>query len=369
MTGTFSGSLALDHALSGTGGAIVSTLLLHPLDLVKIRLQVDTKSHTQATLGRAVRATRHVVHTDGFCGLYRGLGANLAGNCMSWGLYFAWYTWIKDQMAHGRSSETPQGISTLSPAQHLVAGACAGALTQCVANPLWVVKTRVCTTSRNDPHAYRGLVDGLHKLARNEGWKGLYKGLAPGLLGVGHGGLQFMAYEEMKRRRVLATGHELLAGELAVMTSLAKLFALAVTYPTQVLRSRLQLTPNTPVQHTPYSGLLDAIVKTMRVEGTMAFYKGFGPALLRVLPGNALTFIVYEKIAQTLRTLKHEYDTCFAWWYSERFLKGEKTNDCAEQFQAYRTCVKAALHEQGLSKMISDARPSIGSAFDSKDNE
>ncbi|KAJ2544821.1 Mitochondrial distribution and morphology protein 35 [Coemansia sp. RSA 1853] len=76
-----------------------------------------------------------------------------------------------------------------------------------------------------------------------------------------------------------------------------------------------------------------------------------------------------DSIDSKCTALKHEYDTCFAWWYSERFLKGEKTNDCAEQFQAYRTCVKAALHEQGLSKMISDARPSIGSAFDSKDNE
>ncbi|KAJ2500097.1 mitochondrial FAD carrier protein flx1 [Coemansia sp. RSA 1972] len=304
MAGTFSGSLALDHAISGIGGAVCSTLLLHPLDLVKIRLQVDTQSHTQATVGRAVRATRHIVHTDRVWGLYRGLSANLAGNCASWGLYFAWYTWIKDQMAHGHSSETRQGISTLSPAQHLVAGACAGALTQCVANPLWVVKTRVCTTSKNDPSAYKGLFDGLHKLARNEGWKGLYRGLAPGLLGVGHGGLQFMAYEEMKRRRVQATGKELTAGELAVMTSLAKLFALAITYPTQVLRSRLQLTPSAAgIQHTPlYSGLMDAIVKTVRVEGIVGLYKGFGPALLRVLPGNALTFIVYEKIAQSLRS-------------------------------------------------------------------
>ncbi|KAJ2592480.1 mitochondrial FAD carrier protein flx1 [Coemansia sp. RSA 1797] len=302
MAGTFSGSLAIDHALSGIGGAVCSTLLLHPLDLVKIRLQVDTQSHTQATIGRAVRATRHIIHTDGLQGLYRGLGANLAGNCASWGLYFAWYTWIKDQMAHG-SSETRHGISTLSPAQHLLAGACAGALTQCVANPLWVVKTRVCTTSKSDPRAYRGLVDGLHKLAKHEGRKGLYKGLAPGLLGVGHGGLQFMAYEEMKRRRVLATGHELVAGELAVMTSLAKLFALAVTYPTQVLRSRLQLTPSASAQRTPlYSGLMDAVVKTVRIEGVVGLYKGFGPVLLRVLPGNALTFIVYEKIAQSLRS-------------------------------------------------------------------
>ncbi|KAJ2350677.1 mitochondrial FAD carrier protein flx1 [Coemansia erecta] len=309
LAGSFSGSLALDHAISGVGGAIVSTVAFHPLDLVKIRLQVDTASQTEATLGRAIRATRHVVSTDGLSGLYRGLGANLAGNCASWGLYFAWYTWIKDQMAGGRSAETAAGISVLSPAQHLLAGACAGALTQCMANPLWVVKTRVCTTSRRDPHAYRGLVDGLTQIAAKEGRRGLYKGLAPGLLGVAHGGLQFMAYEEMKKRRMHAKSEPGFSSpELAVMSSSSKVFALAITYPTQVLRSRLQQAPvsKNASEGAPrmasYSGLRDVMAKTIQSEGVVGFYKGFGPALLRVLPGNMLTFIVYEKIAGALRS-------------------------------------------------------------------
>ncbi|KAJ2321853.1 mitochondrial FAD carrier protein flx1 [Coemansia sp. RSA 2611] len=312
LAGSYSGSLALDHALSGVGGAIVSTTAFHPLDLVKIRLQVDTTSQNDAILGRAVRATRHVISTDGATGLYRGLTANLAGNCASWGLYFAWYTWIKDQMAGGRSAETVSGVSVLSPAQHLFAGAAAGALTQCMANPLWVVKTRVCTTSRSDPGAYRGLRDGLLQIASKEGLRGLYKGLAPGLLGVAHGGLQFMAYEDMKKRRLQAAhrppAESFSSVELAVMSSSSKVFALAVTYPSQVLRSRLQQTPRLTglasagaPRMASYTGLGDVISKTFRTEGIVGFYKGFGPALLRVLPGNVLTFIVYEKIASTMR--------------------------------------------------------------------
>ncbi|KAJ2158780.1 mitochondrial FAD carrier protein flx1 [Coemansia sp. RSA 552] len=309
---SYSGSLALDHALSGVGGAIASTALFHPLDLVKIRLQVDTASQDEATLGRAVRAARHVISTDGFTGLYRGLGANLAGNCASWGLYFAWYTRIKDWMASGHSAETAAGVSTLSPAQHLFAGAAAGALTQCIANPLWVVKTRVCTTSRGEAGAYHGLLDGLKQIATKEGVRGLYKGLAPGLLGVAHGGLQFMAYEEMKRRRLQSrpgsTVEDFSSAEFALMSSSSKVFALGITYPSQVLRSRLQQAPGMTrpsVAGAPrmasYSGLGDVIRKTVHSEGVSGFYKGFGPALLRVLPGNIITFVVYERIAGYLR--------------------------------------------------------------------
>ncbi|KAJ2082062.1 mitochondrial FAD carrier protein flx1 [Coemansia sp. RSA 988] len=306
---SFFGSLALDHAVSGVGGAVVSTAAFHPLDLVKIRLQVDTASHNEATLGRAVRAAQHVVRSDGFTGLYRGLAANLAGNSVSWGLYFAWYTWIKNQMAGGQIAETVSGVSTLSAGQHLMAGAVAGALTQCIANPLWVVKTRVCTTSRSEPGAYRGLIDGLTRLAAQEGLRGLYKGLAPGLLGVAHGGLQFMAYEEMKKRRAHGRWTDgFTSTEYAAMSSSSKVFALAITYPSQVLRSRLQQTPGQTgrgvggaPRMSAYSGLGDALAKTMRAEGVAGFYKGFGPALLRVLPGNIITFIVYEKIAGMLR--------------------------------------------------------------------
>ncbi|KAJ2800953.1 mitochondrial FAD carrier protein flx1, partial [Coemansia helicoidea] len=266
---SFSGSPALDQALSGVGGATVSTVLLHPLDMVKIRLQVDTTSQREAMLGRAVRAARHVVRTDGPAGLYRGLSANLAGNCASWGLYFAWYTWIKGQMAGGGSAVASTGVSTLSPVHHLLAGSAAGALTQCMANPLWVVKTRVCTTSRAEAGAYRGLVDGLVRIAAAEGIRGLYKGLTPGLLGVAHGGLQFMAYEEMKKWRARAAGSravdEFPSTELALMSSSSKIFALTITYPSQVLRSRLQQTPGTRGGGPPgaprmesYAGLADA---------------------------------------------------------------------------------------------------------------
>lgn len=47
---------------------------------------------------------------------------------------------------------------------------------------------------------FRGMVDALVKMYRYEGIRGLYKGFVPGIFGVSHGALQFMAYEEMKNR-------------------------------------------------------------------------------------------------------------------------------------------------------------------------
>lgn len=45
---------------------------------------------------------------------------------------------------------------------------------------------------------YSGMVDAFVKISKYEGFAGLYKGFTPGLFGVVHGAIQFMAYEELK---------------------------------------------------------------------------------------------------------------------------------------------------------------------------
>jgi solute carrier family 25 folate transporter 32 len=87
----------------------VATLVMHPLDLVKVRFQLAeapqpvastsklpaASKATSATavkkpkLGRAVYgALADAVRADGWKGLYRGLVPNLVGGAGSWGLYF-----------------------------------------------------------------------------------------------------------------------------------------------------------------------------------------------------------------------------------------------------------------------------------------
>ncbi|KAJ2494665.1 Mitochondrial distribution and morphology protein 35, partial [Coemansia sp. RSA 1694] len=61
--------------------------------------------------------------------------------------------------------------------------------------------------------------------------------------------------------------------------------------------------------------------------------------------------------------LKREYDDCFNKWYSEKFLDGKEANDCTALFKTYQKCLREALKEKGLTKMIDDARPAIGSVF------
>ena len=78
-----------EHLVAGVSGGVVSTLLLHPLDLLKIRFAVDDGQAKDRPKYLGLRhAFRTVFAQEGFRGLYKGVTPNLAGAASAWGLYF-----------------------------------------------------------------------------------------------------------------------------------------------------------------------------------------------------------------------------------------------------------------------------------------
>ena len=170
-----------------------------------------------------------------------------------------------------------------------------GVLTAVATNPIWVIKTRMLSTSSSHPGAYRSILDGMRQLYGSEGLLGFYRGLLPSLFGVSHGALQFMVYERLKIYR----GHnfdggqkDLRAGDFLVLSGLAKILAGSATYPYQVVRARLQMYD----ADRTYKSARDVVVQMWRRERLAGFYKGLGPNLLRVMPSTWVTFLVYEKV-------------------------------------------------------------------------
>ncbi|XP_045181514.1 mitochondrial folate transporter/carrier-like isoform X1 [Mercenaria mercenaria] len=284
-----------EYLAAGISGGVVSTLVLHPLDLVKIRFQVHEGYGVAVTKRPQYQgmfhALRSIFSTGGFTGLYQGVTPNVWGAGISWGLYFFFYNSIKTWMQEGDTTRA------LGATKHILIASEAGLLTLVLTNPIWVAKTRLCLQYESKPTdciRYNGTLDALIKLYKYEGVRGLYKGFVPGVFGISHGAIQFMAYEEMKnaynqnKKRPVDT--RLTTVEYLTFAAVSKILAACITYPYQVLRARLQ------DQHVSYSGVIDVVQKILKHEGGYGFYKGLFPALLRVTPACCITFIVYENL-------------------------------------------------------------------------
>lgn len=121
----------------------------------------------------------------------------------------------------------------------------------------------------------------------------------PGLVGVVHGSLQFMAYEELKkvvnRKYKKAPPHAPLdTVDYLGCAAVSKVFAATITYPYQVVRARMQ------DQYREWGGVTNIVRNTWRYEGVRGFYKGLVPYLLHVLPNICIVFLTYEVLVNKM---------------------------------------------------------------------
>ena len=146
-----------------------------------------------------------------------------------------------------------------------------------------------------------------------------YKGIVPALLLTSHGAVQFASYEALKSLLEKNREHGQQQSPVASMIigGLSKILASTITYPYQVIKSRIQqrdllpsssslsssssLIINKNDEIIRYNGTIDCIIKTWKNEGIRGFFRGVIPNALKVAPSAALTFVVYE---ETLKFVK-----------------------------------------------------------------
>ena len=300
------------ESVAGLTAGLVSTVIVHPLDIIKTRLQLSTNPTT--IYGASLTIFRGIFHNEGPTrveALYRGLTPNLVGNSAGWALYFLWYKQAQDVIRQWRNYTPSQPLTS---ADYLMASAASGALSAVITNPIWVVKTRMLSTSATTEGAYPSMWSGLRSIHRTEGVRGFFHGLTPTMVGVSHGALYFLAYEKLKQWQRNTNlrkhkGTELSNVDTIIASSLSKVFAGTLTYPHQLVRARMQsYDPGSPASMVPRLGLTGLVKSIWHNEGFVGFYKGLGPNLLRVVPSTCVTFLVYENVRWALPRLLDDGD-------------------------------------------------------------
>ncbi|PKI70329.1 hypothetical protein CRG98_009279 [Punica granatum] len=291
----------LCHAGAGAAAGVIAATFVCPLDVIKTRFQV----HGLPSLGRdsikgslIVGSLEQIFQREGIRGMYRGLAPTVLALLPNWAVYFTIYEQLKSLLGADETNH-------LSVGANMIAASGAGAATTIGTNPLWVVKTRLQTQGMHPGIVpYRSTLSALRRIAHEEGIRGLYSGLVPALAGVSHVAIQFPTYEKIKlylADQENTTMDKLGARDVAVASSVSKIFASTLTYPHEVVRSRLQEQGNHSEKR--YSGVLDCIKKVFQQEGVPGFYRGCATNLVRTTPAAVITFTSFEMIHRFLLTL------------------------------------------------------------------
>ncbi|KAE8697754.1 Mitochondrial arginine transporter BAC2 [Hibiscus syriacus] len=150
----------------GTGA--LQSIMLSPVELVKIRLQLqNTSSHTGP-----MSVAKTILKTEGLRGLYRGFTISALRDAPAHGFYFWTYEYVREQLHPGCRKSGEETLRTM-----VMAGGLAGVASWVCCYPLDVVKTRLQAQSPATAHKYKGIIDCLQKSVKQEGYSVLWRGL------------------------------------------------------------------------------------------------------------------------------------------------------------------------------------------------
>ncbi|RXM94684.1 Calcium-binding mitochondrial carrier protein SCaMC-2-B, partial [Acipenser ruthenus] len=199
--------------------------------------------------------------------------------------------------------------------RHLVAGGGAGAVSRTCTAPL--DRLKVLMQVHGSRSSNMCIVGGFTQMIHEGGVRSLWRGNGINVVKIApETAIKFMAYEQFRKRfmvfksmqvierpgliflvhlqikRLIGTDQETLGIlERFVAGSLAGAIAQSSIYPMEVLKTRLALRKT-----GQYSGIADCAKRIFQKEGFRAFYKGYVPNILGIIPYAGIDLAVYETL-------------------------------------------------------------------------
>lgn len=281
------------------------TLLVTPLDVVKVRLQASKTQHkstTSAALGSIFR-------NEGLLSLYRGFLPAMAMSLPGTVIYFVGYERIREGL---------DGSVLDGPFVPLLAGASARILSAGAVSPLELVRTRMQFAGR-DQGRLSVVCAELFAAMKRDGLRPLWKGLQPTLWrDVPFSGIYWLFLEQSRRRlfpRLADDSFERAAASFACGAGSGALAAVLTT-PFDVAKTRQQVLFNRSSGSGSFffpRGLEDAAgLSTLaqlraiwRAEGATGLMSGVVPRVGKVAPACAIMIGSYELGKHIFREIEH----------------------------------------------------------------
>lgn len=300
--------------------AAVELTLLNPMDVVKTRLHLQSSLSSQTDRFKGtLNAIKEIYINEGFRGLWRGYWVGLMVVIPRRGFKFAANATFLSLLG--------DRLSTRHRA--VLAGGLAGAFEAVIITPLEIIK--IAMQSERIPRG--GITARFGEVCRviwqHSGIAGLYQGLGATVAKHAiHSCVYFSTYSELKHS-VLAPGDEASSGERVRFHAgagfAAGVSAGIVNNPFDVLKSKLQVAAASDLEGHRLAkeyamqsgagaalgesgkqrifGVVGPLIRLVRTEGIGILSQGLSAKLMRLGPGSAVIFTVYESVMSQLRSI------------------------------------------------------------------
>mmetsp|Transcript_55695 Transcript_55695/g.176761 ORF Transcript_55695/g.176761 Transcript_55695/m.176761 type:complete len:578 (-) Transcript_55695:67-1800(-) len=264
------------HLLAGATAGAVAKTATSPLNVVCVQSMVTEG----ATMGGIISST---MKNQGPAGFFNGNGVTVLRAAPSKALDFFLFDFFKNLITG------PDEVPNAS--KRLAAGSLTGMANTTLLYPLEVVGSRL-TVKKG---VYKSIPDAFKRIIKEEGVGELYAGLGPSLAGIiPYAGITFGMYEILREYYKKATG-ETNPGVVPNMGCgvVSGWAAMTAAYPLEVVRRRLQVQGMSGGAKA-YNGMADCFGKMYKSDGVGVFFKGWGPASMKIVPSAGITFMTYE---------------------------------------------------------------------------
>lgn len=288
----------------------------YPLDIIRTYMQVNENLKGKSTL----QVAQAMIEEEGVGSMYKGIGPVLISLAASNFIYFYTNNMLKVVI------KSYTGQKSVTTGQNLLIASVAGCVNVLTTCPLWVVSARLKTQKDKKSSGslatkpYKGFIDGLYRVANEEGIGSLWNGCAASLVLVSNPTIQFVCYDWVKKiaeKRVRDQGRKSLSSfEFFALGAIAKAVATVATYPVQVAQSKLRNSnKNLKADDEKTSGIrrykntLDCLIKIFHEDGFFGWYKGLNVKLLQTVLMAAFHFLCYESIVSFIFSLLKKQKT------------------------------------------------------------
>ncbi|POS83655.1 hypothetical protein EPUL_004474, partial [Erysiphe pulchra] len=267
--------------VAGAISGMIARFLIAPLDVIKIRLQLQTRPIASSVVHGspfssllntgALFTLKTLVKNEGITALWKG---NVPAELMYISYSAIQFTTYRSISIALQNLLGEDYLSTA--AESFIAGAFAGATATTATYPLDLLRTRLA--AQGTEKIYRSLAHSVKQIYKSEGPYGFFRGLGAGVGQiVPQMGIFFSVYETL--RLPMNTLHLPFSSGDASAGVLASVVAKTCVFPFDLVRKRLQVQGPTRSRYVykdipRYHGIFQTFQKILTIEGPRGLYRG-----------------------------------------------------------------------------------------------